>query len=71
VLDAPALQNLPELRGVAPAFEKRANECFERIAVGPEPFAVAAFPTLSELAAQDKKEELIDNLSRTIRQILF
>lgn len=34
-------------------------------------FAVAAFPTLSELAGQNKMEELIDNLSRTIRQILF
>jgi putative peptidoglycan lipid II flippase len=34
-------------------------------------FAVAAFPTLSELAVQDKREEMIDSLSRTIRQVLF
>lgn len=34
-------------------------------------FAIAAFPTLSELFAKDKKEELINNLSSTIRQILF
>jgi len=34
-------------------------------------FAVAAFPTLSELSAQGKKEEMIQSLSHTIRQILF
>lgn len=34
-------------------------------------FAVAAFPTLSLLAGQNKTEEIIKNLSSTIRQILF
>lgn len=34
-------------------------------------FAVAAFPTLSALAAENKKEEMIKNLSSTVRQILF
>lgn len=34
-------------------------------------FAVAAFPTLSLLAGENKIEEIIKNLSSTIRQILF
>lgn len=34
-------------------------------------FTVAAFPTLSALAAKNKKKDLIKNLSSTIRQILF
>lgn len=34
-------------------------------------FAVAAFPTLTALATENKKEEMIKNLSSTIRQILF
>lgn len=34
-------------------------------------FAIAAFPTLSELYAENKKEEMIASLSHTIRQILF
>lgn len=34
-------------------------------------FAIAAFPTLSELAGQNKIKNLIENLSHTIGQILF
>ncbi len=34
-------------------------------------FAVAALPTLSEFFAENKKQEMIENLSNTIRQILF
>ena len=34
-------------------------------------FAVAAFPTLSELAAENKNTEMIESLSRTIKQVLF
>lgn len=34
-------------------------------------FAIAAFPTLSQLSAENKKEEMIASLSHTIRQILF
>ncbi|MFH1564518.1 MAG: murein biosynthesis integral membrane protein MurJ [bacterium] len=34
-------------------------------------FAIAVFPTLSELAAQNNKEEFIKNFSITFRQILF
>jgi putative peptidoglycan lipid II flippase len=34
-------------------------------------YAVAAFPVLSRLAAQDKKNEFIANVSRVSRQILF
>ncbi len=34
-------------------------------------FAIAAFPTLSELVAKHKKTEMVDELIRTTRQILF
>jgi putative peptidoglycan lipid II flippase len=34
-------------------------------------FSVAAFPTLSSLWAQDKKDEFIENFSKTFRQIMF
>lgn len=34
-------------------------------------FAVAAFPTLAALAAQNKKKEMIKSVARTSRQILF
>jgi len=34
-------------------------------------FAIAAFPTLSELAGQNKIDKLIENLTHTIRQIIF
>ncbi|MBU1895409.1 polysaccharide biosynthesis C-terminal domain-containing protein, partial [Patescibacteria group bacterium] len=34
-------------------------------------FAVAAFPTLSKFVAERKQDELINHLSKTIRQILF
>ena len=34
-------------------------------------FAIAAFPTLAKFAAEDKKEEIINQLSSTIKQILF
>lgn len=34
-------------------------------------FAIAAFPTLSQLVAEGKIEQLSDNLSQAIRQILF
>lgn len=34
-------------------------------------FAVAAFPTLSELAAKDRRTGMVDELVRTARQILF
>lgn len=34
-------------------------------------FAVAAFPTLSGLIAEKRKEEMVSHLSHTIRQILF
>jgi putative peptidoglycan lipid II flippase len=34
-------------------------------------FAIAAFPTLSELAAQKKQSRMVDELIRTSRQILF
>lgn len=34
-------------------------------------FAIAAFPTLSQLVAENKKIEMIEHLSQTIRQILF
>lgn len=34
-------------------------------------FAIAAFPTLSTLMAKNKKNDLINHLSQTIRQILF
>ena len=34
-------------------------------------FAIAAFPTLAKFVAEDKKNEMTEQLSRTIRQILF
>ncbi len=34
-------------------------------------FAVAAFPVISELAAREKKEELIMQFGRTVRTVLF
>ncbi|MFZ2190275.1 MAG: murein biosynthesis integral membrane protein MurJ [Candidatus Magasanikiibacteriota bacterium] len=34
-------------------------------------FAIAAFPTLSQLIAENKKEAMIEQLSSTIRQIIF
>ncbi len=34
-------------------------------------FAIAAFPTLAHLVAKDKKEEMTEHLSQTIRQIIF
>lgn len=34
-------------------------------------FAIAAFPTLSELAGQNKMKQLVENLTNTIRQIIF
>lgn len=34
-------------------------------------FAIAAFPTLAKLTAEDKKQDFINSLSGTIRQILF
>lgn len=34
-------------------------------------FAVAAFPLISELAAKDKKGEMIAQFSRTVRMVLF
>lgn len=35
------------------------------------PFAIAAFPTLSSLWAQEKKDEFVENFSRTFRRIMF
>lgn len=34
-------------------------------------FAMAAFPTLTQLIVENKKSEMIDSLSKTIRQIIF
>ncbi len=34
-------------------------------------FAIAAFPTLAKFVAENKKEEMVNQLSSTIRQILF
>ncbi|MFA4831644.1 MAG: murein biosynthesis integral membrane protein MurJ [Patescibacteria group bacterium] len=34
-------------------------------------FAIAAFPTLSKLIAENKQEEMISHLSKVVRQILF
>ena len=34
-------------------------------------FAIAAFPTLSKFVAENKKNEMTEQLSKTIRQILF
>jgi putative peptidoglycan lipid II flippase len=34
-------------------------------------FAIAAFPTLSQLVAEDKKNKMIEHLTQTIRQIIF
>lgn len=34
-------------------------------------FAIAAFPTLSQLVAEGKKEQLLELLSQAIRQVLF
>lgn len=34
-------------------------------------FAIAAFPTLSELISEDKKEEMIEHLVETTRKILY
>lgn len=34
-------------------------------------FAIAAFPTLATLVAEEKKQEMISHLSQTVRQIIF
>lgn len=34
-------------------------------------FAIAAFPTLSQFMAEDKKNKMIEHLTQTIRQIIF
>lgn len=34
-------------------------------------FAIAAFPTLAKFVAEQKQEEMIEHLARTIRQIIF
>ena len=34
-------------------------------------FAIAAFPALSQLIAENNREKMIDNLSQTMRQIIF